>query len=126
MADHFTIQTRREAHEAGRKKYYTGKPCKHGHDAQRWVTNGICCVCCRDAVRKYNRSMNGADVDVTVRVHRDDAGAIRDLAAMLTATRDAMNTAAFDADKARAAVFPALANAPADYQPAAPTLRGKP
>ncbi|OKN43494.1 hypothetical protein AM421_002853 [Klebsiella pneumoniae] len=35
------IITRVEAAKAGLKRYYTGKQCKHGHDSERWVYNGI-------------------------------------------------------------------------------------
>lgn len=48
-----TIKTRAQAHADGENKYYTGTPCKHGHDAQRWTYNGVCVVCHRAAGRKY-------------------------------------------------------------------------
>lgn len=34
------IITRIDAAKRGLKRYYTGKPCKHGHDSERWVYNG--------------------------------------------------------------------------------------
>ncbi|EPK1614760.1 hypothetical protein QBG35_001722 [Klebsiella pneumoniae] len=39
------IITRTEAATCGLKRYYTGKPCKHGHDSERWVHNGHCVQC---------------------------------------------------------------------------------
>lgn len=37
---------RRSAAAAGLRHYYTGKPCKHGHLAQRRTTDGQCTECC--------------------------------------------------------------------------------
>jgi hypothetical protein len=31
----------------GQRKYNTGKPCKHGHIADRWTVSGACCACTR-------------------------------------------------------------------------------
>jgi hypothetical protein len=39
-----TIITREEAEKAGLKKYFTGKPCKHGHISVRRVDGG--CIEC--------------------------------------------------------------------------------
>ena len=33
------------AKAAGRARYFTGKPCKHGHVAERFVSNGGCITC---------------------------------------------------------------------------------
>jgi hypothetical protein len=30
---------------SGAMRYYTGKPCKHGHKAERWTLNGMCVEC---------------------------------------------------------------------------------
>lgn len=46
MADHpFQIMTRRQAHARGEVRFYTGKPCKHGHVAYRYVSTGACITC---------------------------------------------------------------------------------
>ena len=37
--------TREEALAQGRKLYFTGQPCKHGHTAPRYVTTGGCLAC---------------------------------------------------------------------------------
>lgn len=42
--DHELIE-RRAAFEIGRTRYYTGKPCKQGHIAQRYVSTGGCTEC---------------------------------------------------------------------------------
>jgi len=39
------LRSRSEAIEAGLKKYFTGKPCKHGHMSPRMVSNRRCCEC---------------------------------------------------------------------------------
>ncbi len=35
-------------------KFFTGKPCKNGHVAERWKYNGMCVECKRDADRASN------------------------------------------------------------------------
>lgn len=39
------IVTRAQAKAAGLKRYFTGKPCPHGHIAQRITNNGSCWPC---------------------------------------------------------------------------------
>ena len=39
------IISRKEAKSRGLKKYFTGKPCKHGHIAERYVDGGGCKDC---------------------------------------------------------------------------------
>ena len=43
------ILTRKEAAEAGKAQYYTGKECKHGHLAPRYTQSGTCSACIRAA-----------------------------------------------------------------------------
>jgi hypothetical protein len=47
------ILARQDALLLGAKRYYTGKPCKHGHDAERFVVNGGCVECVRAAWEKW-------------------------------------------------------------------------
>lgn len=42
------IQTRAEAKINGDKKYFTGKPCPHGHTAERYTSSGHCCECAKE------------------------------------------------------------------------------
>lgn len=37
--------TRQNAILQGLPRYFTGKPCKHGHIAERYTNNKTCCVC---------------------------------------------------------------------------------
>jgi len=46
------IVTRAAAREGGLDRYFTGKPCKHGHTSQRLASNGVCVSC--DAERVPN------------------------------------------------------------------------
>lgn len=47
----FEPKERASAIERGDKRYFTGRPCKHGHLAERTTSNGCCVVCER---KKYN------------------------------------------------------------------------
>ena len=67
--------SRLEAKFKGLKYFYTGRDCKHGHDAERAVASGGCRDCIKsnnkeayDTFRKHPRGT----VLVKVRVHRDD------------------------------------------------------
>lgn len=42
------IMSQMEAAKEGLARYYTGKPCKRGHDSERYVANGTCCQCHHD------------------------------------------------------------------------------
>ena len=46
--------SRQEAKEQGLKKYFTGKPCKRGHVAERTVKDCTCLLCRRLKDIKYN------------------------------------------------------------------------
>jgi hypothetical protein len=54
------IISRAEAKAKGLNRYFTGKPCKHGHVAERVVFNGACVECERAAVRKYRLKKRAA------------------------------------------------------------------
>jgi hypothetical protein len=41
----FLIISRNMAREKGLKKFYHGKPCKLGHDSERYVSTGACVMC---------------------------------------------------------------------------------
>lgn len=50
MADTDLPKTRAEAIQRGEKKYFTGKPCKHGHTSIRRLPGN--CVVCETAMQK--------------------------------------------------------------------------
>lgn len=39
------ILTRQDALKSGLRRFYTGRPCKRGHDSERFVTTGNCVRC---------------------------------------------------------------------------------
>lgn len=49
------IVSRNDAREQGLTRYFTGKPCKHGHVAQRDVANATCTECKKCYDRKIYR-----------------------------------------------------------------------
>jgi len=54
------VISRAEAKAKGLKRYFTGKPCKHGHVAERVVVNATCVECERASVRKYRLKKSAA------------------------------------------------------------------
>jgi hypothetical protein len=60
------IVTRAEALAAGKKRYFTGKPCPRGHVAERYASKGNCAACLRlqpknlEAARAYSRAYHAA------------------------------------------------------------------
>ncbi len=45
--------SRKQAKANSLKRYYTGKPCKHGHIAERRIHDGACCECQRLTYLEY-------------------------------------------------------------------------
>jgi 5-methylcytosine-specific restriction endonuclease McrA len=50
------IVTRGEAYALGLTRYFTGKPCKHGHVCERSVSSRNCIECIKRAVKKYQKA----------------------------------------------------------------------
>lgn len=48
--------TAKEAREIGSPRYFTGKPCKHGHVAPRWTATCSCWECQRCQQFDYDRT----------------------------------------------------------------------
>jgi 5-methylcytosine-specific restriction endonuclease McrA len=45
---------------AGAATYSTGKPCRRGHMAPRWVSNGVCTACSKeDELKRRARDLDG-------------------------------------------------------------------
>jgi hypothetical protein len=53
------IITRKKAMEKGLKRYFTGKPCKHGHVAERYTVSRHCSICNYASGREYYNSERG-------------------------------------------------------------------
>ena len=55
VADTRPIVTRKEAKAQGLTRYFTGKPCPHGHVAERFVAGGGCRDCIQILLEKKRR-----------------------------------------------------------------------
>ena len=64
-----TPTSRTQADLLGERFYFTGKPCKHGHTANRYASNGKCTECKdiymqewrrknRERIKEYDRDYN--------------------------------------------------------------------
>jgi len=59
----------------GRSRYYTGKPCKRGHVAERQTVNGLCVECRLENVRRNRESEESRERDrVNTRAWRAKRG----------------------------------------------------
>ena len=45
---------RKDAKLAGLALYFTGRPCEHGHIAERYTSNGGCIVCTKARAASYH------------------------------------------------------------------------
>lgn len=48
------IIDRKTAKAKGLVRYFTGRPCKHGHIAERQTSNGVCCECAKSISKAYS------------------------------------------------------------------------
>src|SRR5450759_4099683 len=53
----FLIISRKMAREKGLKRFYHGKPCKLGHDSERYVSTGACTMCQQVASNAIHKGM---------------------------------------------------------------------
>jgi len=67
------IISQRQAAARGMARFYTGRPCRRGHDAERYVAGGNCVECHREdkrakdaEVRRLQRAARGSQSDDTV------------------------------------------------------------
>jgi hypothetical protein len=49
------LTSRAQAKEQNLTRYFTGKPCRHGHVAERLVVNGTCYECTKQRVQKWQK-----------------------------------------------------------------------
>lgn len=47
---------RQAAIAAGAKRYFTGRPCKHGHVCERFVSSNACTQCTRERAADYDKA----------------------------------------------------------------------
>lgn len=72
-----------ERHRAllkGRGRYSTGRPCKHGHVAERYASTGHCVACIRANralyVAKYPERVRLSAREAQRRIRRDDPAGV--------------------------------------------------
>ena len=85
------IETRRQASEAGRRKYYTGRPCKYKHVSQRYTNSGQCIACMLNRGKQYSSNIKAADaglVTLTFHVHPNDVATVKAIVKDITASRE--------------------------------------
>lgn len=57
MEKHVNVIDRKTARENSLTRYFTGKPCKHGHTEERNTYSGMCLGCLRDADKaRYSKN----------------------------------------------------------------------
>lgn len=67
------IMTRQQAKEAGLTRYFTGKPCKHGHIAERRMSDG-CVVCAHLHATKWQKDHPEKVREKSRRYHAENKG----------------------------------------------------
>lgn len=59
----FVKVTREQAISSALKFFYTGRPCAHGHDSQRYTSTGHCTQCLRERSATLQRNAKRAYID---------------------------------------------------------------
>lgn len=77
----YSVINRNEAKSQGLTRFYTGKPCKHGHLAQRHVSSGSCCECQRLYLQKHGQTEQRKEArrKTQQRYQQTEKGRLRDL-----------------------------------------------
>lgn len=60
---------RKEARELGLLRYYTGKPCVHGHLQERHTSSGCCMECARIKSKAFADARYGIDKEYTDKIN---------------------------------------------------------
>lgn len=60
------FKTRNEAVVDGSKFFFTGKPCRAGHTAERYVSTGNCVDCHKISMERYRQNMHDMRPGITV------------------------------------------------------------
>lgn len=71
-----TVISRAEAHAQGLRRFYTGKPCKYGHDSQRFVSTGGCCACNAGRSKVFSKAISSGGKVFSYPAHADDMAAL--------------------------------------------------
>lgn len=86
------IMTRREAAQAGLRKYDNGRRCKRGHDSRRYTATGVCVDCSRGYAKQLRIQFNTLAITDNVRlvftVHSQDKKVIEEFVESLRLARE--------------------------------------
>lgn len=63
--------SRKEAKKQGLNRYFTGKPCKHGHVSERYTKNCSCVACSNEYHKAYCKA-NREKVNAVSKKYRDN------------------------------------------------------
>ena len=72
----YEIITRAQAAAQGRKHFYTGKPCKYGHDSLRFTSTGGCMACNAARSKVFSQAVAANGQAFTYHAHPDDHAAL--------------------------------------------------
>jgi hypothetical protein len=64
----YTFIEREEARLQGRKRYFTGRPCVHGHETERYVSTGACIACIDPVWRAIKKQVNEDVLKIHVKI----------------------------------------------------------
>lgn len=67
------IISRPKAKSLGMKRYFTGKPCKHGHISERNIKSSACSACQNEIFKEWSKNNPGADAALAKRWRKDNA-----------------------------------------------------
>lgn len=69
------IITRKDARNAGLQRFFTGRPCREGHTAERYTSSGNCIACRESFTVGTHNAFPGAVLVPARWMHPDDAAA---------------------------------------------------
>lgn len=72
------IVSRAEAKAQGLKRYFTGKPCKHGHVDERYVSSGKCAPCVNLQQRVFRKKYPERVAKNKRKYHRKNKAKVRE------------------------------------------------
>lgn len=84
-----TMISRNDAKTVGLKRFFTGRPCKNGHLAERFVSTGTCVECAKNAVQSHRLRFRSSLPwsTLTAKLHPADHAAVMDYVDRLNMAR---------------------------------------
>lgn len=72
----FELISRQDAAAQSRTRFYTGRPCRYGHDAQRYVSTGGCVACNAGRAQSFSRLAAVSGEAFSYKIHPEDYAAL--------------------------------------------------